>query len=90
MHYDQADRDQRDLTVKVIDDVLAPRLSDKPEACREAELQAHHCQAAVTDRNRELRPEVARGRMRAEQEREQGGENKDQICDDPTPPRWVG
>src|SRR6516165_6258993 len=83
VHYDQADCDQRNLAVKVIHDVLAPRLSDKPEACRKAELQAHHRQAAVTDRNRKLRPEVARRRMRAQQKREQGGENEDQIYDDP-------
>ena len=63
---DQADRDQRDLAVKVIDDVLAPRLGDVAEARREAELQAHHRQAGVADRDRELGPESARRRMRAQ------------------------
>ena len=83
---DQADRYQRDLAVKVIDDVLAPRLGDVAEARREAELQAHHRQAGIAERDRELRPEIARRRQRPRQEREQRGEDEEQINDDPNGP----
>ena len=81
MRDDQADRDQRDLAVKVVDDILAPRLGDVAEARRETELQAHHRQARVADRDRELGPEIARRRQRRRQEREQRGENEEQIDD---------
>ena len=86
MRDDQGDRDQRDLAVKMIDDVFAPRFGDVPEARGEAELQAHHRQAGVADRDRELGPEIARGRQRSRQEREQRRENEEQINEDPNGP----
>ena len=86
MRYDQADRYQRNLTVKMVDDVFAPRLGDVAKARREAELQPHHRKAGITERDRELRPEIARRGMRACQEREQGSENEQQIDEDPNGP----
>ncbi len=63
MQDDESNGDQRDLAVKVIDDVFTPWLGDVPEARREAELQTHHRQARVTDRDRERPPEIARRRQ---------------------------
>jgi hypothetical protein len=83
---DQADRYQRYLTVKMVYDVLAPRLGHVPEACRQAELQAHHRQSGIADRDRELRPKIARRRQCSCQEREQRGEDEEQIQDDPNGP----
>jgi hypothetical protein len=45
MRYDQADRYERNLTVKMVNDVFAPRLGDIPEASGETELHAHHRKA---------------------------------------------
>ena len=86
MRYDQADRYQRNLTVKMIDDVFAPRLGDILEARGETELQAHHRKAGIAEGDRELSPETARWRMRACQQREQGSENEQQIDEDPNGP----
>ncbi len=86
MRYDETDGYQRYLTVKVIDDILTPGLGDMAETCREAELQAHHRQTGVTDRDRELRPEIARWWQRTSQEREQWGENEEQIHKQPNSP----
>ena len=82
----QADRDQRDLAMKMIDDVLAPRLGDVAEACGEAELQTHHRKACVAERHRELRPEIAARRQRSGQERELRGEDEKQVHGDPDGP----
>ena len=79
MRQRQTNRDQRDPAVKVVDDVFAPRLGDVAEAGRETELQAHHRQAGVADGDRELRPEIARGRQRSRQEREQRAEDKEEV-----------
>ena len=86
MCYDQANRYQRDLAVKVIDDVLAPRFGDMSEPRRESELQTHHRQASVANRDREFGPEIAGRRQRTCQESEQRGENEEQIKDDPNSP----
>ena len=86
MHYDEADRYQRNLTVKMVNDVFAPRLGDVPEARGETELQTHHRKAGVAEGDRELRPEITRWRMRACQEREQGSENEQQVDEDPNGP----
>jgi hypothetical protein len=83
---DQADRDQRYLAVEMVDDVLAPRFGDVAEACREAELQAHHSEARIADRDRELRPEIASRRQRYRQERKQRGEDEEKIDADPDGP----
>ena len=76
MRYDQADRYERYLTVKMVNDVFAPRLGDVPEARGETELQAHHSKAGVAEGDGELRPETAGRRMRTCQEREQRSENE--------------
>jgi hypothetical protein len=86
MGYDQADRYERNLTVKMVNDVFAPRLGDVPEARGETELQAHHRKAGVAEGNRELCPEIARRRMRTSLEREQGSENEQQVDEDPNGP----
>ena len=86
MRYDQADRYERNLAVKMVNDVFAPRLGDVPEARGETELQAHHRKAGIAEGDRELRPEIARRRMRACQEREQGSENEQQVDEDPNGP----
>src|ERR1700686_3853121 len=86
MRYDQADRYERNLTVKMVNDVFAPGLGDVPEARGETELQAHHRKAGVAEGDRELGPKVARRRMRACQEREQGSENEQQVDEDPNSP----
>ena len=86
VRHHQADGDLRDLAVKVIDDVLAPRGGDVTEARGEPELQAHHRQAGIADRDRKLRPEIARGRQRPQKKREQRGEDEEQVNDDPNRP----
>ncbi len=68
--------------MKMVDDILAPWIGDVPEACSEADLQAHHREAGIADRDREFRPEVARRRTRPCQEREQRGEDEEQIKSD--------
>jgi hypothetical protein len=60
MQEDEGDCDKRYLAVKVIDDVFAPWLGDVSEARRQAELQTHHRQARVTNRDGEL-PQKSRG-----------------------------
>jgi hypothetical protein len=67
----------------MIDNVFAPQFGYVPEARRQAELQPHHCQARVTERDRKFRPEIARRRQRSRQEREQRDEDEDQIKDEP-------
>ena len=79
MCHHQADSDQRNLPMKVVDDVFAPRLGDEAEARGEAELQAHHREAGVADRSREFSPEVARGRQPTQKQREQRAEHEQKI-----------
>src|SRR6202011_3709603 len=86
MRDDQADRYERNLTVKMVNHVFAPRLGGVPEARGETELQAHHRKAGVAEGNRELCPEIARRRMRTSQERKQGSENEQQVDEDPNGP----
>src|SRR5262245_13206183 len=65
--------------MKVVYDIFAPRLGDVAEAGRETELQAHHGQASVTYRDRELSPEIARWRPRPCQECKQRAEDKEEV-----------
>jgi hypothetical protein len=60
MQDDEGDCDKRYPAVKVIDDVFAPWLGDVSEAGSEAELETHHRQARVADRDDEL-PQKSRG-----------------------------
>src|SRR5271168_4131550 len=69
--------------MEVIDDIFAPWLGYVTETRREADLQAHHRQARVAERDRELGPEVARGRPRPGQQREQRGEDEQKINRNP-------
>src|ERR1700722_5516033 len=88
MQDDEGDGDKRYPAVKVIDDVFAPWLGDESEAGSEAELETHHRQARVADRDGELPPEIARRRReRPCQQREQWGENEEQVNEDQMAPR---
>src|ERR1700692_5134247 len=86
MRYDQADRYERNLTVKMVNDVFAPRLGDVTEARGKTELQAHHREAGIAEGDRELCPKITRRRMRACQEREQGSENEQEVDENPNGP----
>src|SRR4249919_2875845 len=86
MRHDQADRYERNLTVKMINDVFAPWLGDVPEARGKTELQAHHRKAGIAEGDRELCPEITRRRMRAGQQCEQGSENEQQVDENPNGP----
>src|SRR5688572_26908321 len=72
--------------MKVIDDVFAPRLGDEAKARRDAELQAHHREAGVSDRSRELGPEVARRRRPTQKQREQRAEHERKVQNAPENP----
>ena len=86
VRHHQADCNQRDLAMEVIDDVFAPRFGHVAEACRETALQAHYRQAGIAERNRELRPETACRRQWPRHEDEQRGEDEEQVDDDPDGP----
>ena len=81
----ESDREQRNLSMQMVDHVFAPGGGDVAESRRETELQPHHREAGIADCDRELRPEVARGGQGPDQEREQGGEHKNQIDGHPRP-----
>src|SRR3984957_1246409 len=81
---DEGDCDQRYPAVKVINDVFAAWLRNVSEARREAELQTHHRQARVSDRDGELPPEIARRwREGSCQQREQRGEDEQKVNEEP-------
>jgi hypothetical protein len=85
MRHHESERQQRDLAVQVVDDILAPGGGDKAEPRREAELQPHHGEAGIPDCDRELGPEIAQGRQWPDQEGKQRREHEHQIDGNPRP-----